>query len=193
MTPAERRQQRLDQKMDHAKMLKEQTQALDEEVRDMKAALQEVQMEQASPELFRSITVAEKPLLNISQMSILNATTVNFSVFDDGLAGACQKAIQLRGKNWTVNKDGNKISVVLPKVTREVRNECLNRCKGILKKYQRNINSIRATMLEENRRMMPSTEMEKTEAAKIDKIYKQRADQLVVLLREKEQALSKAT
>lgn len=80
----------------------QQTQALDEEVRDMKAALQEVQMEQASPELFRSITVrlstihgiagvhqvAEKPLLNISQMSILNATTVNFSVFDDGLAGA---------------------------------------------------------------------------------------------------------
>ncbi|KAF4700454.1 hypothetical protein FOZ62_030764, partial [Perkinsus olseni] len=185
LTPAERRQQRLDQKMEHANMLKEQTQALDEEVKEMKSALQEVQVEQASPELFRSITVAEKPLLSISQMSIVNATTVNFSVFDDGLAGACQKAIQLRGKNWT-------ISVVLPKVTREVRNECLNRCKGILKKYQRNVNSIKASMLEENRRMMPSTEMEKTEAAKVEKIYKQRADQLVALLREKEQAMSKA-
>ncbi|KAF4655001.1 hypothetical protein FOZ61_007834 [Perkinsus olseni] len=185
LTPAERRQQRLDQKMEHANMLKEQTQALDEEVKEMKSALQEVQVEQASPELFRSITVAEKPLLSVSQMSIVNATTVNFSVFDDGLAGACQKAIQLRGKNWT-------ISVVLPKVTREVRNECLNRCKGILKKYQRNVNSIKGSMLEENRRMMPSTEMEKTEAAKIEKIYKQRADQLVALLREKEQAMSKA-
>ncbi|KAF4746631.1 hypothetical protein FOZ63_019054 [Perkinsus olseni] len=185
LTPAERRQQRLDQKMEHANMLKEQTQALDDEVKEMKSALQEVQVEQASPELFRSITVAEKPLLSISQMSIVNATTVNFSVFDDGLAGACQKAIQLRGKNWT-------ISVVLPKVTREVRNECLNRCKGILKKYQRNVNSIKGSMLEENRRMMPSTEMEKTEAAKIEKICKQRADQLVALLREKEQAMSKA-
>ncbi|KAF4661048.1 hypothetical protein FOL47_006861 [Perkinsus chesapeaki] len=193
LTPAERRQQRLDQKMEHGNMLKEQTRALDDEVKEMRSALQEVQVEQASPELFRSITVAEKPLLSISQMSIVNATTVNFSVFDDSLAGACQKAIQLRGKNWTVNKDGNKIGVILPKVTREVRNECLNRCKGILKKYQRNVNAIKANMLEENKKMMPSTEMEKTEAAKIEKIYKQRADQLLALLKEKEQAMSKAT